>query len=119
MNCVGEQMITFDELDYTMSVSGIGKSICRSNVPVTFELYGHLRCYKSFIPNEIAFTRCCPIRQISGLPRSFEARWVGQYLVNVTDLAGIVNTVVYKTKPLITGHRPLSWEIILIFDTAL
>ena len=101
MNCVGEQRITFDELDYTMSVSGIGKVFADPTYLLPLSFMGHLRCYKSFITNEIAFTitKCCPIWWISGLLRSFEFHWVGQYLVNVTDLAGIVNTIVYKTKP--------------------
>ena len=36
---------------------------------------------------------------------SFKTNWVRQYLVNVTDLAGIVNATVYKTDPIFTGLR--------------
>ena len=45
---------------------------------------------------------------ISKLPRSFEIHWVRQYIVNFTDLMGIVNATVYKTEPTFTslGDHP-------------
>ena len=51
---------------------------------------------------------------ISKLPGSFEIHWVRQYLVNYTDLMGIVNAVVYKTA---NFHRCWAWQIVLIFNT--
>ena len=42
------------------------------------------------------------------LPGSFEIHWVRKYLVNFMGLAGIVNSNVYKTKPIFTGPDKLS-----------
>ena len=51
----------------------------------------------------------------SKLPLSFEINGIGQWLVHFTDLAGIVNTTVYKTEPISTGltHGILSWFLTL------
>ena len=79
--------------------------------------------YKSFIANKTIFTQYCLTLWISKLPGSFEIHWARQYLVNFMALAGIINTTVYKTKPIITGleHGKLfqlltlitvSWEIL-------
>ena len=37
-------------------------------------------------------------------PGSFEIHWVRQYLINFMGLVGRVNTTVYKTEPIFTGH---------------
>ena len=52
--------------------------------------------YKSVIPNNTTLTKYCLAQWISKLPRSFEIHWVIQYLVNFTDLAGIVNNTLYS-----------------------
>ena len=66
--------------------------------------------YRSFKPNKTTFTKYCLAQWVPKLPRSVEIRWVRQYMVNFTGLAGIVNTTVYKTKPIFTGlgHSKLS-----------
>ena len=61
-----------------------------------------LDVYRSFIQNKTTFTKYCVTQLISKLP--FEIHWVRQYLVNFTGLAGIINTIVYKTEPIFTGH---------------
>ena len=61
--------------------------------------------YKSLIPNKTRFTKYCVTHWISKLPRSFEIHWVSQFLVNFMGLAGIVNAIVYNTKPVFTGPR--------------
>ena len=58
---------------------------------------------RSFIPNETTLTTCCLAQWISKLPMSFEIHWLRQYLVNFTDLAGMINATVYKTKPIFIG----------------
>ena len=69
----------------------LGKIFTGPNVQVIFELYGHFRCYKSFIPNKTIFTKYCLTKWISKLPRSFEIYWARQYLVNFLSLAGTIN----------------------------
>ena len=44
---------------YRVSVSKIRKIIYRSDVQVTFELYGHFICYRLFIPNKAKFEKYC------------------------------------------------------------
>ena len=50
------------------------------------------------------------LQWISKLPTSFETHWVKQYQVIFTDLVGIVNATVHKTKPIFTdlGNGKLS-----------
>ena len=69
-----------------------------------------LRCYSSFIPNEIIFAKYCFTQWFSKLHGSFEIHWVRQYLVNFMSLAGIVRITVYKTKPILSalGHGNVS-----------
>ena len=45
---------------------------------------------RSFNPNKTIFTKYCLTQWISKLSGSFEIHLVGQYLVNLTSLAGIV-----------------------------
>ena len=62
-----------------------------------------LYLYKSFTRNTTITTEYCLAQWISNLSRSFEIHWVRAYLVNCMDSVGIVNTIVYKTKPTFTG----------------
>ena len=66
--------------------------------------------YNSFIRNKATFTYCLT-QWISKLSGSFEIHWVRQYLGNFMSLVGIVNTTIYKSKPIFTGlgHGKLSW----------
>ena len=65
------------------------------------------------ILNQTIFTKYRFARRISNLP-------VGQYLVNITGLAGIENKTVYKTEPIITGlgHGKLFEFLTSSFDYA-
>ena len=65
---------------------------------------------RSFIPNKITFTKYPLTQCILTLHGSSEIHWVGQYLVNFTGVAGILNITVYKTEPIFTGlgHGELS-----------
>ena len=76
------------------------KNIYRYDVPVTFELYSHFMCFRSFtgphrsfILNETRFTKYCVTQWISNLPGVFmvEIHLIRQYLVNFMGLSGIVN----------------------------
>ena len=64
----------------------------------------------SFISNKTTFDKYCLTQWIPKLPGSFETHWVRQPLANFMGLAGIVNTIVYKTDPIFTvlGHTKLS-----------
>ena len=75
-------------------MSKIKKNIYRPDVEVNFKLYGHVD-FKA--------------------PKSFEIYWVGQYLVNFTGLACIVNATVNKTEPIFTSIR--HGKLSLIFNT--
>ena len=48
---------------------------------------------------------------ISTIRGSFGFHWVRQYLVNFTGLSEIVNAIVYKTEPIVTGleHGKVSY----------
>ena len=74
-----------------------------------------LDVYRSFVPNKPTFTKYCLTQWISKVPGSYEIHWVRQYLVNFTGLVGIVNTTVYKTKPIFIGlgHGKLFWFVTL------
>ena len=99
------------------AVLKIRKNSYRSDVQVTFELYGHFR---SFIPKKITFTKYSLTKWISKLPGSFEIHWVGQYLANSIGLVGKGNATVYKTKPIFTSlrHDRLSWFSTLLLSLA-
>ena len=50
----------------------------------------------SSIPNKTPVTKYSLTKCISKLPWRFEIHWVGQYLVDLTDLAGIANATVHS-----------------------
>ena len=103
---VTQKMFPFDDVimwTNAMSVSKIRKKYYSSDAQVTFKLYGHFGRLQSTIPNKTNVTKYCFTEWNSKLPRSFEIRWVRQYLVNFTGLADIVNTTVNKTEPIFTG----------------
>ena len=94
----------------------IMQNFYRSDVQVTFELYGHFRCLQVlFFLNKTTFTRYCLTKWISNLPVSFEIKSVKQYLVNFTGLTSIVNITIYKTKSILTdlGHGKFSYFLTL------
>ena len=90
-----------------------------------WDFYLHDQCKKlgkilSFMVNSDVYRCSNPIKStfiqwISKLPGSFEIHQVKQYLVNFTSPAGIVNTIVHKTKPIFAGlgYGKLSWILIL------
>ena len=84
------------------------KNIYGLDEQVTFELYGHFKCYKSCILNKTTFTKCCLTQWISKLPGSFEIHWIRQYLLP-DKFHGSDGHI--KTKPIFTGlwHGKLLW----------
>ena len=93
-------------LGHWLDAMSVWKIIYRSAVQVTLELYGHSR---SFILNKTTFTKYCITQWISKLRGSFEIHWVRQYLLDFMGLVEIVNAIVYKNEPIVTGlgHRKL------------
>ena len=73
---------------WAIAVSKIRENIYRSDVKVTFELYGHFKMFTG--PNKAIFTKYCLTQQILKLPGIFEIHWVRQNLVNSMGLAGIL-----------------------------
>ena len=71
-----------------------------------------------FIPNKTAFTKYCLTQWVSKPLGSFEIHLVRQYIVNSTDLAGIVDATVYKTAPIFTSlvHGKLSYILTMLLD---
>ena len=63
--------------------------------------------YITFIRNKTALDEYCLTKWIPKLTESFENKWVRQYLVNFTGLAGIVNA----------RHRSRAWRIFLTSNT--
>ena len=81
-----------------ISMSKIKKYIDRSGVQIIFKLTVMSYDYRSFIPEEITFTKHHLTWWISKLPDNFELYWIRQYVVGPL---GIVN--VYKTQQISTG----------------
>ena len=63
----------------------------------------HFRCLHAFYYKKDTFKKYCLIQWLPKLPGSFEIHLVKQYQVNLMGIVGIVNTKVYKTKPILTG----------------
>ena len=95
----------------TMAASKSMKNICRSDLHVTFEPYGHfIRLHRSFVPNETTFTMYNLTQWISNpLSKAVPSTCHSSH--------GIVNATVYND--LINFHRSWSWQIFLFFTTAM
>ena len=87
-------------------MSNIRKDTYRSNVQVTFELYGLFfqivtgplfQINLHLISIVLVSVFKIPHNSWDSLTKA------AQYLVNFTGLVGIVNATIYKTKPIFTG----------------
>ena len=84
------------ELDWHFcSVKKLG-NVYRSDDRLLLSVTVIYYVFRSFIRNKTTCIKYCLARWIS-------IHCVRQYMVNFTGLAGIVNTTVYKTEPILTG----------------
>ena len=79
----------YSRITRSIPESKIKKNSYRSDMQVSFKLYGHLGCLQ-VLPNKTALTKYCLTQLILRLTRGFEIHWVRQYLVNLMGLMGIV-----------------------------
>ena len=89
------------------SVKKNRKNIYRSDIQVTFELYGNFRCLHVLIPNKQYLLSTVLLSRFQSSRGALKSTELMQFMylpvVNFTGLAGIVNTTVYMTEPIFTG----------------